>query len=323
MTDLQKDFKLIRYDQQMSKVWDEFVMQSWNGVFLFKRQFMDYHSHKFTDHSLLAYHDNKLKALFPANENSGVLYSHQGLTYGGWITAPRLSTEDLEQFFFLLEIYADENGFDEIQYKLKPTIFDQHLNDTDAWLLWKNNYELWRRDLSFLIDFKNFAGFARDKRYRLNKSSRNNLILEEKGNIVQFMDLVKDNLNKKYNTDPIHTAEEVTLLQSRFPNNIFTITIFQEDEFLGGTLLFVDNDFIHTQYLHFNEKGRNLCAPEFLIDNLMQKYGKTKRYLSFGTSTENNGQNLNSGLASFKEGFGAAGVCHDFYKKRITMEIPY
>ena len=311
------EYQLIRYENKMSKIWDEFVSQSWNGVFLFLRPFMDYHSHIFTDHSLLAYQENKLKAVFPANEKNGVLYSHQGLTYGGWILAPRVPAEDLEQLFLLMEKYAKENNVSEIQYKQKPFVFDKHLNDTDAWILWKNNYELWRRDLSFIIDLKNFAGFARDKRYRLNKSTRNNLRLEQKGDIHQFMALVKENLNKKYQTDPVHTMEEVDLLQSRFPDNIFTLTVFQEDEFLGGTLLFVDNDFIHTQYLHFNDNGRNLCAAEFLIDNLMQKYSPTKRYLSFGTSTEDNGKFLNSGLASFKEGFGASGFCHDFYRKKI------
>ena len=311
------EFQLVRYESGLSKIWDEFVSQSWNGVFLFKRPFMDYHAHIFTDHSLLVYQDNKIKAILPANENSNILHSHQGLTYGGWIVPPRLSAVDLEQIFILLEKYAKENGFKEIQYKHKPFIFDKHLLDTDAWILWKNSYELWRRDLSFVIDFKNFAGFARDKRYRLNKSSRNNLRFEEKGDVFQFMELVKENLNKKYHTDPVHTADEVALLQSRFPNNIFTLTVFQEEEFLGGTLLFTDNDFIHTQYLHFNDAGRNLCAPEFLIDNLMKKYGNTKRYLSFGTSTEDNGKCLNSGLAAFKEGFGAAGVCHDFYRKTI------
>jgi len=311
------EIQLVRYQDKMSKIWDEFISQSWNGVFLFLRPFMDYHSHIFTDHSLMVYQDNKLKAVLPANEKDGVLYSHQGLTYGGWVLAPRVPADDLEQFFIALENYLKENGFHEIQYKHKPFIFDKHLNDTDAWILWKNGYELWRRDLSFIIDFKNFAGFARDKRYRLNKSTRNNLHLEESGDIEQFMFLVKENLSKKYNTNPVHTPDEVALLQNRFPKNIFTITVFCEDVFLGGTLLFVDNDFIHTQYLHFNDTGRNLCAAEFLIDYLMKKYGKTKRYLSFGTSTDDNGKVLNSGLASFKEGFGASGFCHDFYKKII------
>ncbi|MDR2927448.1 MAG: hypothetical protein LBV41_04515 [Cytophagaceae bacterium] len=310
-------FQLVRYDNTMAKTWDEFVSASWNGVFLFLRPFVDYHSHIFTDHSLLACQDGKLKAVFPANESGGALHSHQGLTYGGWILAPRVPADDLDVLFQLLEEYAKANGFNEIMYKHKPFVFDRHLNDTDAWILWKNGYELWRRDLSFIIDFKNFAGFARDKRYRLNKSIRNNLRLDEQGDIKQFMELVKKNLNRKYNTNPVHTPGEVELLQKRFPKNIFTLVVFQEDEFLGGTLLFVDNDFIHTQYLHFNDNGRNLCAAEFLIDSLMNKYGQSKRYLSFGTSTDNNGKALNSGLASFKEGFGAAGFCHDFYRKKL------
>ena len=39
--------------------------------------------------------DGKLKAVLPANEKEGVLYSHQGLTYGGWVLAKRLPVVDL------------------------------------------------------------------------------------------------------------------------------------------------------------------------------------------------------------------------------------
>ncbi|ASB48311.1 hypothetical protein [Alkalitalea saponilacus] len=309
-------FSFVRYHDDEKKAWDEFIQQSWNGVFLFYRSFMDYHQERFTDHSLLVYKGKKLKAVLPANENDGVLYSHQGLTYGGWVLSPRFSSSDLDALFLDLEVYLKEQGIRRFEYKQKPYVFDKHPNDSDLWVLWKNGYEMWRRDLSFFIDLKNFAGFARDKRYRFNKAGRNNLRIDEKGDAATYMTLVNENLSRKYNTKAVHSTDEVLLLQNRFPKNIKTILVYREDLFLGGTWMFTDNDFIHTQYLHFNDEGRDLCAAEFLINYLLDTY-KDKRYLSFGTSTEKDGTMLNEGLASFKEGFGAAGFCHDFYRKEI------
>jgi hypothetical protein len=310
-------FEIVRYSPEKAKEWDEFVTQSWNGVFLFYRAFMDYHAHLFTDHSLMVYADHSLKAVLPANQKEGVLYSHQGLTYGGWLLAPRFPADDLDVLFADIENYLLDQHITQLQYKHKPYVFDKYANDYNGWLLWKHGYELWRRDLSYFIDLKNAVGFARDKRYRLNKSRRNNLSLKINADLPLFMELVKENLNRKYQTNPVHTPEEAALLQSRFPQNIFTYTVWHGDEFMGGTWLFVDNDFVHTQYLHFNDRGRDLCAVEFLVDSLLEQFASTKRYFSFGTSTDNHGKDLNLGLASFKEGFGASGFCHDFYKKEL------
>ncbi|MFT3739997.1 MAG: hypothetical protein QM786_14690 [Breznakibacter sp.] len=303
-----------RYQPSFAAQWDGFVKDSWNGVFLFYRAFMDYHADRFTDHSLVVRHENKVVALFPANERNGVIHSHQGLTYGGWVIARRTSSEELEQCFALMEGYYRDSAMKEVVYKQKPSIFAHHVADNDAWLLWRRGYVLWRRDLSFVIDLQAHCGFARDKRYRFNKSQRNDLTLARQGNLELFMRLVKQNLNERFLVDPVHTVQEAVLLQSRFPKNISTWTVHRHNEFLGGCWLFSDHWFVHTQYLHTNDLGKELCAAEFLVHAIIDTFKADKRYFSFGTSTESDGQVLNYGLASFKEGFGASGVCHDFYK---------
>lgn len=47
---------------------------------------MDYHADRFQDASLMIYRKGQLYALLPANRLNNILYSHQGLTYGGLIT---------------------------------------------------------------------------------------------------------------------------------------------------------------------------------------------------------------------------------------------
>jgi hypothetical protein len=130
------------------------------------------------------------------------------------------------------------------------------------------------------------------------------------------MALVDENLGGKYGTKAVHTHQEVALLQSRFPKNIQTVLVYQNESFLGGAWLFIDNDFVHTQYLHTNELGKELCAVEFLVDTLLETHNN-KRYFNFGVSTEDGGRTLNKGLALFKEGFGAATFLHDFYEKQF------
>ena len=78
-------FEIIRYTAEKAAEWNQFVAQSKNGTFLFDRQYMDYHSDRFEDNSLMFYLEGRLYGVMPANRVGDVLYSHQGLTYGGLV----------------------------------------------------------------------------------------------------------------------------------------------------------------------------------------------------------------------------------------------
>lgn len=77
-------FEIVRYTAQRADEWNRFVAASKNGTFLFDRRFMDYHSDRFSDYSLMVYLKGRLYALLPANADGQTLVSHGGLTYGGW-----------------------------------------------------------------------------------------------------------------------------------------------------------------------------------------------------------------------------------------------
>jgi hypothetical protein len=53
---------------------------------------------------------------------------------------------------------------------------------------------------------------------------------------------------------------------------------------------------------------------DFLYHELITKTFKDKNYFDFGTSNENQGKNLNSGLNFWKESFGASTITQDFYE---------
>ena len=77
--------EIIRYTPEWEQQWNDFVARAKNATFLFDRRYMEYHSDRFQDASYLFLRDGKPYALLPANRRDDTLYSHQGLTYGGWL----------------------------------------------------------------------------------------------------------------------------------------------------------------------------------------------------------------------------------------------
>lgn len=58
---------IIRYTGDKKGEWDAFVKEAKNSLFMFERNFMEYHSDRFTDCSFMFYEEEKLMALLPAN----------------------------------------------------------------------------------------------------------------------------------------------------------------------------------------------------------------------------------------------------------------
>tara|TARA_R110002073_G_scaffold128999_1_gene274971 strand:+ start:21162 stop:22097 length:936 start_codon:yes stop_codon:yes gene_type:complete len=307
---------IVKYNVTHREQWNEFVKDALKSTFLFHRDFMEYHSDRFLDHSLLFFKNDAIVAVLPGNQTEGLFISHQGLTYGGFVYG-KMSSKDMLQIMELLLSYLKINGFKKIIYKALPNIFQSSFHEVDLYALHIKKFKLDRRDLSFVIDLKSEIKYAKDRKYRINKSKRNGLTIQKSEDFKAFMQIVNDNLQSKYNKQAIHTADEIKRLYAKFPDNIKLLVVHDSnDALVGGSLLFLDNNFIHTQYLHSNLSGKKLDAKEFLVDHLIQS-NKSYNYLSFGISTENEGKYLNEGLASYKEGFGARCIVHDFYELKL------
>ena len=79
-------------------------------MFLFDRNYMEYHSDRFIDHSLLFFQDSKLLCLLPANVHEGILYSHEGLTFGGIISDRQMKVSFLLDVFDALSEHCKKEG---------------------------------------------------------------------------------------------------------------------------------------------------------------------------------------------------------------------
>ena len=85
MKQQQSAYRIERYTPGKEAEWNSFVDSSRNGTFLHKRGYMDYHAHRFADHSLMFYHGKELIAIMPAHVKESTFCSHNGLTYGGML----------------------------------------------------------------------------------------------------------------------------------------------------------------------------------------------------------------------------------------------
>ncbi len=135
-----------------------------------------------------------------------------------------------------------------------------------------------------------------------------------KAMISLFWKILDDNLTNKYGTKPVHTLSEIEYLHSRFPDNIKLYLAFSDEQVLGGTVMYLTKNVLHTQYISASILGKESGALDLLFDELINKIFVDIPVFDFGQSTEQMGNVLNESLIFQKEGFGGRGVVYDIYK---------
>ena len=304
-----------KYRREDKELWNSFVSKARNATFLFDRNYMDYHADRFDDNSFMFYHKGKLKAVLPANVAGDTLYSHQGLTYGGLLLDKKATVEEVLECFDSLNSWLRENGISKVVYKALPWIYQQYPSEEDLYALtWKCKAQLISRDIASTIVIDNKLKFAESRKSGIRKALSLNIEVGESNDVDGFWHVLEDNLGNRYNAKPVHTANEMKLLMSRFPNNIRLYVAKMNGEIVGGTLIYVTPQVVHTQYISASVEGKKHGALDLLFDYIINKVYANCRYFDFGKSTEQGGAYLNEPLIFQKEGFGGRGVCYDWYQ---------
>ena len=305
--------KALSYVPNLKDIWNNFNKNAKNGLFMFDRNYMDYHSDRFKDNSLIFYDDEKLIALLPCNMSQNTLYSHQGLTFGGFIVDENMKQNKMLECFEILKEYMKENNFKKFIYKSTPYIYHKIPAQEDLYALFRNNAELFRVDCSTTIDLQNICKMPKGRKAQISRAKREGVEIFSSEDFEAFVMLLNSVLQKQHGVNAVHSAEELKLLCSRFPQNIKLFVAKISEGIIAATLLFIYDDLVHTQYLAANEEAREIGALDLLIKTLIDEFAKSKKYFDFGISTENNGQYLNGGLIAQKEGFGGRSVAHQFF----------
>ncbi len=309
--------KIRKYEYSLNSTWNNFVENSKNTTFLLNRGYMDYHSDRFQDHSLMFYENDKLIALLPANIKDNILYSHQGLTYGGFIVDRNMKTTLMLQIFEELINYLKINNINKLIYKPTPYIYHQYPAQEDLYCLFRYKAELFRRDVSTTIIPKIKIPLSKGRKCGISKARNNELKISSQNSFEKFFE-IENQVLKKHGAISVHSAKEMIGLYNNFPNQIKLFCSYKNQDMLAGAIVYVSKNVAHIQYMANSEEGQKIGALDFVINHLIEHEFKDMLYIDFGISTENNGQYLNEGLTFQKESFGGRAVCYDQYQIDIS-----
>ena len=308
-------FEIKRYTPQDKTIWDQYVSNARNATFLFYRDYMDYHSDRFHDYSLMFFKNGKLHSLLPAHSSDDILCSHFGLTYGGLIMDINVTIAETCQLFECLNNYLRLKGFRHVQYKTIPWIYHQVPSEEDLYaLFWKCGAKLSTRNVGTTIFIQQNLKWRRNHLRQLKKARLNGITVQRGADIAEFWPVLEQHLWQRYQSKPVHSLAEMQLLQSRFPNNIIQYNAYKEGHIVGGITIYLSHNVVHAQYSSGNDEGMALGAMEIIYDKIMHEDYPNYAYLDLGSSTEQECSVINEGLISFKEGYGGRAVVYDTYE---------
>ncbi|PHS62498.1 MAG: GNAT family N-acetyltransferase [Flavobacterium sp.] len=299
-------FVVKQYKKEYKQEWDSFVKTAKNATFLFQRDFMDYHSDRFEDFSLMVYKGDKLYALLPANKKGNNVISHQGLTYGSFVL------QDSAKLFYsfnafkkVLEFLYNEE-IKKLDMRVIPSFYNNVPSDELEYILFKANAKTIKSDVILLIDYKNPLSFIKSRRQAIRRGAKNNLIIKIEDNYNDFWNTILiPNMYNKYKVKPIHSLNEIKELASKFPENIKQFNVYKDEELVAGSTIFITKTTIHPQYISANIEKNTLESLDFLYNHIINLYKDEKSFFDFNTSSEDSGNLINKGIIFWKESFGA------------------
>ena len=116
-------FKVKKYTDSERSLWNGFLPRCKNAHFMFHRDFMEYHSDRFNDFSLIITDEkDNVVTLIPGNAKDQVFYSHQGLTFGGFLMDENIHASELIDIFDEFKDFLKKSNFNKIIYKPIPVI---------------------------------------------------------------------------------------------------------------------------------------------------------------------------------------------------------
>lgn len=308
-------FRIVRYDATHHDEWNRYVDKARNATFLFYREYMDYHSDRFKDHSLLFYVGNHLHSVLPAHEVGEIFCSHRGLTYGGLLMDEDVTTADVVHLFEELNDYLRKMGFQKVLYRAIPWIYHRLPSEEDLYaMFWKCGARLQQRMSGTVIFLDAHLRWRKDHRRRLKQAQMADIQVKRDASLAEFWPVLNDNLQKKFQAQSVHTLQEIELLKSRFPDKIIQYSAYLDGRIIGGITFYVMGHVLHGQYSGTTDEGKRLGAMEAIYDQVMYHDYQHMRYLDFGTSNEQGGLVLNEGLIAHKEGYGGRTVMYDTYE---------
>lgn len=293
--------------------WDSFLLTSNAPCLIFRRSYMTYHADRFPDESLIVENSaGDIAALMPAIVLGGAFSSHGALTFGGLVTRAGLDMQEFCNIYQSVVNHVQGRGYTSLFVKGIPSYYLAAHCDFDEHFLRLAEARLAKVETSFVIDMAQEPEFSSRRKRGIKKALKEGLSVREANNLQPFWSVLAANLEEKHGARPVHSLEEMILLKSRFPENIRAWEVVHGDSVLGGCIMYESKGVAHSQYISASPEGRDGGALDLLFAQLIREVYRNFRYFSFGTANE--GQQINFGLARWKQEFGARGYAHRQYQ---------
>lgn len=315
----EETIKIVRYEAARQQEWDGFVETAKNSSFLHKRAYMDYHSDRFADYSLMAYDGSRLVALLPANRVGNVVYSHQGLTYGSWIVPlHHFNVTVMLRVMDAAVAFLKADGVEALEYRAMPHIYHSYPAEEDLYALFRHGAQLAVTNVSTTIDLANRLSFNTGAKSSVATARRNGIVIGESNRFAEYWQILDELLAKRYGAKPVHSLDEMLRLKASFPENIRLFTAEKDGRVLGGVVIYyVGGVVAHSQYTAASEEGWENRVLPAIYNHIIENASNGCRYLDFGISNEDRGRYLNEGLVLQKCGMGGRAIVYNIY--RITL----
>jgi hypothetical protein len=302
-----------KYRSENKLLWDGFIDRSLQGTFLFHRDFMEYHANRFDDYSLLVFKGEDLLAVLPAHITDNILYSHQGLTYGGIVHTGRLKFVDILQVYKAILCFLEAHNISLLSLKALPQIYYKTPDFSSDYVLHILEANHYRTDVLSVVNPR-LKNYSRGRKEGYKRGVKSNLKVLETDDFFEFWThILLPNLKRKHNTEPVHNLAEISLLKSRFKNQIRQFNVYKGKTLVGGATIFETDTVAHAQYISGNSDKNKLGSLDFLHIYLLENVFQDKLFFDFGSSNENQGKSINQGLLFWKQGFGASIYNQNYY----------
>ena len=251
----------------------------------------------------------------PAHKIDDVIYSHNGLTYGGLVYDEKIRISVFLAIYRSLLVYLNDEKITKLHLKTIPSIYHKKPAEEINYALFLTDAKLVRRDTLSVIDLSKPYTISRKRREGIRRGPKNKLVIKEELNFELFWNkILIPNLANKHQAKPVHTLSEIVALQKKFPENIRHFNVYFNEEIVAGTTIFVSDQVAHPQYVSGQNEKNELGSLDYLYHYLITEVFKDKHFFDFGISNEEQGKKLNEGLIFWKESFGTNVIIQDFYE---------
>lgn len=306
-----------RYQVSDKPIWDAFVRVSNNGTFLFLRDYLEYHQDRFEDDSLLIKNQDEVIALLAGHRVKESYVSHGGLSYGGLIVLPSMTTSKMLAVFVAVIDYLKSHGYNRLWYKTIPSPYAKHPSEADLYALFLLKAKV-MECVPWSIRDQLHGPRMQQRRLRgVSKARQHGIDVRQTDDFSQYWSLLEQLLAERHQAKPVHRLNEMLSLIRLFPEHIKLYACYLNQQMIAGILVYESEQVARFQYIAANALGRETSALDVLCVTLFDEIYANKPYIDLGSSMLPASAYVNQGLLAQKEGFGARTVVQYNYEVHL------